>query len=102
MLKALNGDAIDDDFKFDEPIQITIRYADEDIAQIDEELLMLYFRDVRQNAWRPVTETCDDDEDHLVLRDKEKNQLTVAVCHLTQFGLFGQSNRILFLPLIQR
>ena len=102
VLKALNGTEIDDDFVFSEPIQMTIRYTDAELGSIDEDDLMLYYRDITQNAWRPVTETCDDDEDDLVLRDTTNNQLTVAVCHLTQFGLFQQLSMNLYLPLVQR
>lgn len=102
VLKALNGTEIDDDFVFAEPIQMSIHYTDAELGSIDEDDLMLYYRDTTKNAWRPVTETCDDDEDALVLRDTANNQLTVAVCHLTQFGLFQQLSMNLYLPLVQR
>lgn len=102
LLKALAGGEIDDDFHFANPIRMTIRYTDADVAQFAEEDLMLYYRDRNQNTWRPVTETCGDDVEDAVLRDLANNQLTVAVCHLTQFGLFGELSHQLYLPLIER
>ena len=102
LLKALTGDDIADDFAFANPVYITITYTNAEVGLIDEDDLMLYFRDTDQNRWRPVTETCDDDVDEPILRDPANNQLSVAVCHLTQFALFGEFNTRLLLPLIQK
>lgn len=100
MLKAIKGGEILTEFKFEEPIQITINYTDQDVMLIDEANLTLYYRDVGKNEWRPVSETCADEIDNLVMHNKENNQLTVTVCHLTQFGLFGQAIAGLYLPLV--
>jgi uncharacterized repeat protein (TIGR01451 family) len=67
-------------FTFLQPIDITIHYSDEDVAGLDESLLMLE----RWNgaAWEDAACGAYD-------RHPQDNWLSVPVCHLTEFALLG-------------
>lgn len=86
------------DFAFIEPFTLTIEYDDSDIAEIEDEseLRVYYFNG---SAWQDVAETCTPVS--VYQRDLSGNRLSVAVCHLTEFALFGPwSGSSTYVPLI--
>ncbi len=61
-------------------ITITIHYSDEDVAEIDEETLVLEY-------WNG--ETWEDAACGLYDRHPDENWLAVPICHLSEFSLFN-------------
>ncbi|MCB0164020.1 MAG: DUF11 domain-containing protein, partial [Anaerolineae bacterium] len=86
------------DFVFIEPFTLTIAYDDSDIVEIeDESELRVYYFD--GSTWQDVAETCSPVS--VYQRDLSGNRLSIAVCHLTEFGLFGPwSGTITYVPVI--
>jgi hypothetical protein len=77
------------------PFTITVHYSDEEIAGLDETSLSLYYWDANASppAWVVVTPT---------IVDIEANTLTATLDHLTDFGVLGERQPGLYLPLIVR
>ncbi len=71
---------------FNLPITVTLTYTDTDFGAIPEDSLMLDYWDVAGNTWTDAITTCPGGE---YTRDMEVNQLSLPLCHLTEFGLFG-------------
>ena len=86
------------DYVFIEPFTLTIEYDDSDIAAIeDESELRVYYFDGA--SWRDVAETCSPVS--VYQRDLNNNRLSVSVCHLTEFALFGPgASAITYMPVI--
>lgn len=84
-------------FSFQKPIVVTLTYADADVAGLSEGTLKLYLKS--DNAWVDAATSCTPTSSYT--RDPAHNQVTVAVCHLTEFGLFGTRSQV-FLPLTIR
>jgi PKD repeat protein len=81
-------------FTFHRPITLTVRYSDDDVDDLDEESLALFYRD--GDAWRT---------DGLIVtrRFTETNEVVVRAGHLTEFGLFGKERGYqVYLPLVMR
>jgi hypothetical protein len=74
-------------FVFNEPLGVTLEYIDEDVAGIVEETLALYFWN--GSVWVDASTTCDPASTYE--RNVDENWLSVDICHLTDFGLFGES-----------
>lgn len=83
---------------FDQPITVTISYTDADRGLIMEDTLSIYYWDDNAGAWTDVVTTCPGGE---YMRDPVGNVLSVPICHLTEFGLFGESQKV-FLPVVGR
>jgi Leucine-rich repeat (LRR) protein len=81
---------------FDPPLNVTISYSDADILGIPEETLALYYWDTVTSAWKDVVTTCPDG---VYTRDMDGNILSLPICHLSEFGLFGSPFHI-FLPFV--
>ncbi len=84
--------------EFNTPVTLTLTYTDADFGLIAEESLGLYYWDEAASAWTDAVATCPGGE---YTRDLEGNILELPLCHLTEFGLFGEPLRI-FLPLMHR
>ncbi|NLD44573.1 MAG: hypothetical protein GX657_13895, partial [Chloroflexi bacterium] len=61
-----------------------------------EDTLTLYER--AGDAWVDAAAGCEPAS--ATLREPEVNRLTVAICHLGEFGLFGELEWTLYLPVI--
>ena len=58
---------------------MTFKYADSDIAGVDENTLKVYYWDATKNQWTLIGGTVD----------KVKNTVTAEVSHFSIYGLFG-------------
>lgn len=76
-------------------VTVTIEYADEEIAGLDEAKLRLKRFVEGGNQW--VEAGCGP-----YVRQLEENTLTVPLCHFSRFGLFEDATQQLFLPVVQR
>ena len=81
---------------FNLPISVTLNYSDTDFGP--EDALGLYYWDTAGMNWTDAVTTCPGGE---YTRDLEGNMLALSLCHLTEFGLFGNPLNI-FLPVIRR
>ena len=79
-------------FTFSTAVTITIHYTDTDVAGMDESSLVL--EHWNGSAW--VDAACG-----LYDRHPDENWLSVPICHLSQFALFGEQRQV-YLPLILR
>jgi hypothetical protein len=84
-------------------ITISLEYRDGDLvaAGIDEGSLLLYYW--TGAAWDDVANTCAPASEYQ--RNAGTNTLSVAVCHLTSFGLFGAAkveDHYIYLPVVLR
>ncbi|MFC1976189.1 hypothetical protein ACFLXQ_07305 [Chloroflexota bacterium] len=85
-----------DTLEFGQPITIAIEYDEANIGPLDENSLVLRYWDRDQNRWQDAA--CGDLEHH-----PDENRLAVPICHLTEFGLFGEpGGQKIYLPLIEK
>ncbi|MCP5100097.1 MAG: PKD domain-containing protein [Chloroflexi bacterium] len=77
------------DFCFLKPVTVTISYNQEllPIGINNEEDLRLYFWDPEVQDWIDAATTCDPES--IYSHDTINNTFSVAVCHLTRFGVVG-------------
>ncbi len=86
-LNAYQNDVLMPGFAFNLPMQVTINYTDIWTSEIDESTLTLMYWDGA--AWVDVATTCAPNSTYT--RDTINNTISVNVCHLTEFALFGQA-----------
>lgn len=96
-LDAYSDGSLLDEFTFNQPITLTLQYNNADVAGMDESNLTLFYWDELNSAWLDVAGTCSPPSSYD--RHLEENWLSVPVCHLSQFGLFG-SPFTLYLPVL--
>jgi len=95
-LTAYQGGNPQPGFTFGAPVTATIRYSDEDVRLVtDEEQLVLSWW--TGSEWQDAAQTCDPPSSYT--RDLANNTLSVAICHLSLFGLFGPTHQV-YLPLV--
>ena len=82
---------------FSLPITVTLSYTDTDILG-PENGLGLYYWDEAGSAWTDAVSTCPGG---VYTRDLAGNMLALPLCHLTEFGLFGNPIHI-FMPVVRR
>ena len=82
---------------FDLPLTVTLTYTDMDIVG-PEDALGLYHSESVASQWMDAVTTCPGGE---YTRDLVGNMLAFPLCHLTEFGLFGNPLHI-FLPVVRR
>jgi hypothetical protein len=92
-LDAYRNGSLLSGFTFIVPVTITLQYTDADIAGLDEDSLMLEYWG--GSAW--VDAACGAYDRH-----PDGNWLAVAICHLSQFALFGEREYLIYLPLVLR
>jgi len=85
-------------YVFQQPISITLQYDGSDIEIRDERLLTLNIWDSIDNQWIDAATTCEPTS--IYQRLPEQDQVTVAVCHLSEFVFLEQIP--LLLPFIIR
>ncbi len=100
---AFSLDAYQDDIKlegfaFAHPISVTVQYGDADVIGMNEQSLTLDYWN--GTAWVDAATTCSPTS--VYQRAPDVNRFSVAVCHLTQFGVFGIPQHKLRLPLVRR
>jgi PKD repeat protein len=86
-LEAYQDGVLVPDFVFNTPVVMTLNYHDEDVTGIVEETLALYYWE--GGVWVDASTTCEPPSTYE--RNTAENWLSVGVCHLTDFGLFGES-----------
>jgi len=74
------------DFCFLQPISVTITYNESLLTQPEDTLLLMFWDEELQD-WFDAATTCAPTSTYQ--RDLANNQFTVAVCHLTRFGVIG-------------
>jgi hypothetical protein len=102
-LNAYQGGVLQPGFAFNLPMNVTIDYTEAGVAGIDEATLVLMYWN--GSAWVDVATTCSPNSTYT--RDAANNTLSIGVCHLTEFGLFGEELVIpttptLYFPLLAR
>jgi len=95
-LIAYQQDTAQPDLTFDVPVTVTIHYSDDGLYLVSNESKLSLCR-WTGGQWQDVTETCNPPSSYM--RDLENNVLSVDICHLGHFGLFGPTNQT-FLPLV--
>jgi len=85
-------------YVFSRPVTITVNYSDADVSNVaDENDLVLYL--LNGVVWTDAAATCSPAS--IYQRNVAGNQILVAVCHLTEFALFGSSSTPpVYLPLV--
>jgi hypothetical protein len=79
---------------FNVPVTVTLRYSDDDVRVIpDENQLALWWW--TGTGWMDAAQTCQPASAYS--RDVAGNSLSVPICHLSRFGLFGPTHQ-LYLP----
>jgi hypothetical protein len=97
-LEAYQADEPQLGMTFDEPVTVTIHYSEQDVRVIsNESQLMLHWWD--GSAWRGASETCDPPS--VYARVQDNHVLSVPICHLSLFGLFGPTHQT-YMPLVLR
>ncbi len=79
-------------------VTVTLHYDKAYLGVIPEDQLSIVYWDESQSSWLDAVTTCPDGE---YTRNLEEDWLSVPLCHLSEFALLGESNR-LYLPLITR
>jgi hypothetical protein len=97
-LEAYQNGIHQPDFTFEKPVTVTIHYSERDSRLIsDKAQLKLYWHD--GNIWRDAAATCTPTSSYI--RDEIDKVLSVPICHLSRFALFGPTHRV-YLPLVLR
>jgi hypothetical protein len=82
-------------FPFLTPLSITLSYRDEDVTHLDETTLKIYY-------WNEDSQSWVDDGIMNQPPDTVNNKVVAAINHLTEFALFGQIKRAIYLPIVVR
>jgi hypothetical protein len=87
-------------FVFGKPVTITIGYSDADVRWIHEDSLQLYYWD--GSAWVDAATTCTPTLSYG--RDLGQNKLSIAICHLSDWGMMGMPlpRYDIYLPIVMR
>ena len=83
---------------FNQPVTVTINYTDTNVVGLVESRLALYYWDEQAGAWLDALSTCPDGA---YQRDLEGNRLSLPICHLSEFALFGNSFYQTFIPMVK-
>ena len=95
-LEAYQTGVLASGFTFSVPVTVAIRYTETNLVGIDEATLRLAFLNSSTSKWEDAATTC---MPHTAYdRQPNENWLTVRICHLSTYALYGQ-NRI-YLPLV--
>lgn len=93
-LNAYRANAPVENLAFLQPVTVILEYTDADVSGMDENQLALLRWDVATATW--VDAACGAYD-----RQPTQNRLSVPVCHLSQFGMFGAVEYV-YLPAVQR
>jgi hypothetical protein len=81
------------------PLSVTLLYADTDVLDFPEASLALYYWDPAELKWTDAVTTCNGG---MYTRDLVANTITLPLCHLSDFSVFGTPIQHIFLPLVSR
>ena len=95
---ALRNGHVLSGFKFSKPVTVTIHYSDHDLRMVSDKT-QLTLRRWDGNAWQDAAETCDPPS--VYARDQDNHVLSVPICHLSLFGLFGPTHHV-YMPIVLR
>lgn len=99
-LTAYDGDQQLQNFAFANPVDLNFKYSDSDVFGLDKSTLDLYYWDGA--AWQVAANSCSG-PDYLSERDPANNTIHIHICHLSEFGLFGEENTTyIYLPILRR
>lgn len=93
-LNAYRADALVENLAFLQPVTVILEYTDADVAGMNEARLLLHRWDPATSAW--IDAACGAYD-----RQPAQNWLSVPICHLSQFGLFGAVEYV-YLPAVRR
>lgn len=80
------------------PATVTIRYSAQDMRLVsDESNLLLRWR--VGGGWQDAANTCDPPATYR--RDLVERSISLPICHLSSFGLFGPTRQV-YLPMVLR
>jgi hypothetical protein len=77
------------------PATVTIHYNYTDVVGLDETSLLL-------ESWNEPTSTWEDAACGPYDRHPDEDWLSVPICHLSRFALFGETGYTIYLPLVVR
>lgn len=97
-LRAFKDGKIQADFRFQRPVRVEVGYRDTDITDVDEAHVKLYIRE--NDQWKDAATTCTPTSQYE--RNLQENELTIEICHLSQYALFGPDLSKIYLPLLDR
>ena len=103
-LEAYRDGALLSGFTFEQPVTVTLEYTDAEVEGLDESTLVLHTWD--GSSWVDAASSCSPASTYV--REVEENRLSVGICHLSEFAVFGQPERVpqghfaLALPLVKR
>jgi ABC-type amino acid transport substrate-binding protein len=95
-LDAYQNGMMSPGFTFSVPVTVTMHYSETDLVGMSETTLRLFYRDDNTSRWEDVTTTCVPPS--VYDRQPDENSLTIPICHLSKFALFGQHR--MYLPLV--
>jgi hypothetical protein len=99
-LEAFRNGQLLPGFVFNEPVTVTINYSDDDVAGLVERMLTLNYWDPAASSWEDAVSTCEPASDYD--RQLDENRLSLPICHLTEFALFGKKRHDTYLPMIYK
>ncbi len=82
---------------FNNPVTVTLQYSDTDVLATREISLTLNYWN--GNAWVDAATTCSPTSTYD--RHPAENRMSVPICHLSRFALFGPTYQI-YLPIVLR
>ena len=91
VIAYLNGQMMDETYQFDEPITVTIHYANSDLTDIGPSENSLIIKFLTGNEWSSSGV-------EVIERDNDNHTVTFAVSHPGSFTLFRQG--FIYLPMI--
>lgn len=94
-LTAYQDGAPLDNLDLSKPVTMTVSYNEADLHGIQETSLVLMYWDAQLDQW--LDAACGPYDRH-----PDENWLSVPICHFSDFGLLGDSTRIVYLPLTSR
>jgi branched-chain amino acid transport system substrate-binding protein len=90
-LDAYQGGALVPGLPFSVPVTVTLHYTDTDIAELDENRLVLKY-------WNDSTSVWEDADCGSYDRHPDDNWLAVPICHLSRLAMFGKYT--VYLPIV--
>lgn len=84
--------------QFQQPITIIVDYTDTELATLGLDESALSIALWNGSAWVDAATTCTPASTYV--RDPVQNRLSVAICHLSEFALFGPAR--VYLPLVMK
>jgi hypothetical protein len=97
-LEAYQNESYVPAMSFQQPVRITIHYADEDVIGLKEDMLELRYW--TGSGWDDVAHTCTPTSAYE--HHPDENWLAVSLCHLSEFALVAPGQHASHLPMTVR